>query len=62
MFYTLSVKKIMLALEINENEKRLLDECKKSDGKSLTWHLRRALQNYFTSKKILRENENKKQN
>jgi hypothetical protein len=52
----------MLALEINENEKRLLNECKKSDGKSLTWHLRRALQNYFTSKKILRENENKKQN
>ena len=52
----------MLALEINENEKRLLNECKKSDGKSLTWHLRRALQNYFTSKKIQSTTENEKQN
>lgn len=46
------MKKIMLALEIDEGLKMLLDECKKNDGHSRTWHLTRALQNYFTAKKI----------
>lgn len=46
------MKKIMLALEIDVTLKTLLDECKKVDGRSRTWHLRKALENYFISKKI----------
>jgi predicted transcriptional regulator len=56
------MKKIMLALEIDSELKSLLDECKKRDGHSRTWHLQRALKNYFKSKKItLVENGKSKQ-
>jgi len=56
------MKKIMLSLEIDEQLKAMLDECKKIDGHSRTWHLERALKNYFSAKKLLGQNGNYKEN
>ena len=42
----------MLALEVDKWLDDMLEECKKNDGQSKSWHLKKALKNYFISKRI----------
>ena len=44
-----------ISLVIEQKLKDALDDAKKQNGQSITWHLERALRNYLKAKKILKE-------
>ena len=54
------MKKAMICLKIRENLKQGLETLKKKDGASQTYHLEKALDRYFQSKKVVVNNESKK--